>query len=42
MFKMRQAARDEILWGIDSYVTGVSERSQRRSSLKRDVYKRKD
>ncbi|EAO2683592.1 hypothetical protein E2X65_00285 [Salmonella enterica] len=33
------AAREEIPGSIDNYVTGVSERSQQRGSLKDEVYK---
>ncbi|EJF6102574.1 TPA: hypothetical protein N3J89_002020 [Salmonella enterica subsp. enterica serovar Corvallis] len=32
------AAREEIPGSIDNYVTGVSERSQQRGSLKDEVY----
>ncbi|EAN4944200.1 hypothetical protein EH071_01995 [Salmonella enterica] len=32
------AAREEISGSIDNYVTGVSERSQQRGSLKDEVY----
>ncbi len=35
---MQRDGKERIPWSIDNYVTGVSEHSQQRGSLKDEVY----